>query len=129
MTITEMFNALTNGSISGVNSLPSVPSQISTAILPCKYVKYGSTSIAVATLQNTLGLPTHVFEVVFIIEPLGQSNNITNQLACMTIAQSIYSYVESINDILTVESTNQVMLINGVSYWAIVVAVTFLGDV
>lgn len=128
MTIQETYNALVSGSISGVKNFTSVPSQVNTAQLPCKYVKYGSTSFAVATLTNGLGLPSHSFEIVFLIEPIGQSNNILNQSAVMTIAENIYDYLDAILDVLSVESTNQVMLINGISYWSIVVSITFLGD-
>lgn len=128
MDIQSVFDALKNGSISGVRNLTSIPSQMTTAQLPCKYVKYGSTSFSVASLDNNMGLPLHSFDVVFLIEATGQNNNIENQTAVISIASLIYDYLDAINNILTVESTNQIILINGVSYWGFVITVTVLGD-
>lgn len=128
MTISEIYTALASGTISGVRSFLTVPSQINTASLPCKYVKYGNTNFAVATINNGLGLPVHSFDIVFLIEALGQSNHITNQSIVMTIAENIYDYIDAIIDVLTVESNTQIMLIAGVSYWSITVTISFLGD-
>lgn len=128
MDLLSKYNALKNGSVTGVLSLSSVPSQINTAQLPCKYVKYGSTSFAVASLNNGMGLPLHTFDIVFLIETVGQNNNIENQTAVLNIASLIYNYLDAIDNILTVESNTSIILINGISYWGFVVTVTFIGD-
>jgi len=128
MDLQTKFDALVNGSITGVYNLPSVPSQINTATLPCKYVKYGSTTFSVSSLNNRMGLPTHTFDIVFLIESVGQNNNVQNQTAVLSIASQIYDYLDAINNILTVESSFSIFLINGFSYWGFVVTVTILGD-
>lgn len=128
MDLLTKYNLLVNGSVSGVYSFTSVPSQISTAQLPCKYVKYGSTSFGVASLDNGMGLPLHFFDIVFLIEAVGQNNNIQNQTSVLNIASLIYDYLDGVNNILTVESTNQIILINGISYWGFVVTITMLGE-
>lgn len=128
MDLQTKFDALVNGSISGVYNLSSVPSQINTAQLPCKYVKYGSTLFAISSLGNNLGLPTHSFEIVFLIESVGQNNNVQNQTSVLSIASQVYDYLDAINNIITVESSFSIILINGFSYWGFVVTVTILGD-
>ena len=128
MDIQTIYDFLRNNDISGVRSITSIPAQMSTALLPCKYVKYGTTSFNVSSLSNNMGLPLHSFDIVFLIEPVGQNNNIENQASVISIAQSIYDYLDGIDNILTVESTNQIILINGLSYWGFVVTVTTLGE-
>lgn len=127
MDLLSKYESLSEGTVTGVRNLPSVPSQITTAQLPCKYVKYGSTSFAVSSLGNNMGLPLHTFDIVFLIESVGQNNNIQNQTTVLNIASLIYDYLDAIDNILTVESDNQIILINGISYWGFVVTVTILG--
>lgn len=128
MDLLSYYEELSEGVISGVKNLQSTPSQINTAQLPCKYVKYGSTTFNVSSLANTMGLPLHTFDVVFLIEPVGQNNNILNQIAVMNIASLIYDYLDDIDNILTVESNTLIMVIGGINYWGFVVTVTILGN-
>ena len=127
MDLLSYYEELSEGVISGVNDLRSVPSQIQTAHLPCKYVKYGSTTFGISSLDNGMGLPLHTFDIVFLIEPVGQNNNILNQIAVLNISSLIYGYLDAIDNILTVESNTLIIVINGINYWGFVVTVTILG--
>jgi hypothetical protein len=127
MTITEYYTELVNTSIVGINSLTSIPQQVSTAILPCKFVRFNTANVAVLTLSQTNGLPTYTFDVVFILEPVGQNTNIANQTLVMSVSEKILDYVESINDILSCTLSFEVNLFSNTPYWGLIATIEILG--
>lgn len=126
-TISQYYASLRDTSISGITNLDSIPSQISTAILPCKYIRYQGSSIQVATIANTLSLPTHNFDIVVVIEPVLQNTNIANQTLCMTIAEYLENYFESVDDILSVNIAFEINIFNNTPFWALITEIEIQG--
>lgn len=126
--IQSFYDDFADTDIAGVTSFPSIPHQLSTARLPCKYVRYAGTRSAIASLSDTHGLPVHTYEIVFIIEPFGQSTNVLNQIAMMTIADEIHTYIESISCVLTYNTEAEINVIANTQYWSMVVTVEVLDN-
>lgn len=128
MNIQTFYNSFRDMELSGVSNLASVPHQISTAQLPAKYVKYIDSQFNIATLQNKFGLPNHTFDIVFLIEPVGQNTNIINQTLCMTIADNIYAALDTIDFVVDATITSDIQVINAFRYWALTVTVGVIDD-
>ena len=126
-TISQYYGSLRDTSISGVTNLDNIPAQISTAILPCKYIRYQGSQIQISTLTNTLGLPTYNYDIVIVIEPVLQNTNIANQTLCMEIAEYLESYFESIDDILTVNIAFEINIFSNVPFWTLITEIEILG--
>lgn len=126
-TVQSSYSDLVSASISGVTSLTAIPSQISTAILPCKYVRYQGSQIQIATLGNSLGLPTYLFDMVVVIEPVLQNTNIANQTLCMVVADALETFFESIDNILSINISFEINLFNNTAYWTLIAEIEMLG--
>lgn len=127
MNVRECYESLSETDIEGVKSFPSPPSQMNTAQLPCKYVKHNITTFGVASLDGSHGLANNTFDVVFLIEPIGQSTNITNQLLLLDIIDKLSDFYNDLVDVLSLETSTQVIVINKVPYWGFVCTITFIG--
>lgn len=128
MNVKDCYDNLTNTSIDGVKSFLSIPSQINTAQLPCKYVKHNISTYGVASLNGSHGLANHSFDIVCLVEPIGQNNNIQNQTLVLNIISSLGDYFNNLADVISLETSNQVILINNVPYWGFVTTVVFIGE-
>lgn len=126
--IQDYYNDLVDYDISGVTSLDSIPTQVTTAILPCKYVRFTNMEESVATLSNTNGLPTYTFQIVFLIETVGQNTTPNNQTLCMTIAEATKAFAESIEGMLTFSIDFEINVVNNAPYWGLIATMTILGD-
>jgi hypothetical protein len=127
-TIQQYYDQLATSSIAGVTNALSIPTQINTASLPLKYVRYNGTVFDIATLADTHGLPTHSFDMVVVLEPVGQNTTLANQTLSMTISELIYSFIEdNISCVLTISTEIEINIIN-TAYWTLVTTVEILGD-
>lgn len=126
--IQDYYNDLVDYDISGVTSLDSIPTQVTTAILPCKYVRFTNMEESVTTLSNTNGLPTYTFQIVFLIETVGQNTTPNNQTLCMTIAEATKAFAESIEGMLTFSIDFEINVVNNAPYWGLIATMTILGD-
>jgi hypothetical protein len=126
--LTDYYNNLIVESISGVTSFTSIPTQLNTAQLPCKYVRWTNLQNAVSSLSQLNGLPSYTFEVVVLIEPVGQNTTVANQSLSMQIAEHMLSYAENLDGFLSINCAFEINLINNVAYWGLISTIEILGD-
>lgn len=130
-TYTDFSNAVANLPVTGVKTmLPTMPSQINTALLPLSYPRLPEGNETPLTTEGEGGWPTLTVERVFAVQPIQQGTEKLNHEAILTLIDNINEAFRGVavgqigKSKISWRTTSRIVALGNTEYWCIVVRVT-----
>jgi len=125
-------SGVANLSITGVKrKYTNIPDQLSTADLPCQFVRLPVGSEGPLTADGQGGWPNRTVELVIVVSPVGQSRQPTNQALALTLIDALCTTLRAVPATNTISQAKLSWAIRGeidyigeTEYWYIVASIT-----